>query len=110
MQIRIYYPYYYGVDPMYSIRFPGNVMVSLDRAGTHVLPNLDDPALYHFDFSLLELQQVVEGSFDDMHAIQANQPALAQAMLQENLTQAAGDVLPDLTVAEIRARANQLSI
>ena len=100
----------HGADSMYSIRFPGNVMVTLDRAGTHVLPNLDDPALYHFDFSLLELQQVVEQSFDDMHAIQDDQPALAQAMLQENLAQAAGDALPDLTAAEIRARANQLNI
>jgi hypothetical protein len=99
-----------GANPMYSIRFPGNVMVSLDRAGTHVLPNLDDPALYDFDFSLLELQEVVQRSFVAMGMIGDNQPAEAQAMLQENLAQAAGGALPDLTDAQIRARANQLSI
>jgi hypothetical protein len=99
-----------GANPIYSIRFPGDVMVRLDRAGTHVLPNLDDPTLYHFDFSLLELQQVVEESFVAMGMIGDNQPALAQAMLQKNLTQAAGGALSDLTDAEIRARANQLSI
>jgi hypothetical protein len=96
-----------GANPIYSIRFPGEVMIRLDRAGTHVLPNLDDPALYHFDFSLLELQQVAE----DMGMIGDDQPAQAETMLQESLIQAAaGGALPDLTDAQIRARANQLSI
>ncbi len=45
---------------------------------------------------------MVEQSFDDMRMIEDNQPALAQAMLQENLTQAE-DALP---YAEIRERAN----
>ena len=99
-----------GANPMYSIRFPGNVMVRLDRAGTLFLPNLDDLALYDFDFSLLELQQVVEQSLVAMGMIGDNQPAVVQAMLQENLTQAVGGALPHLSNAQIRARANQLSI
>ncbi len=34
------------MSAMYNFRFPGEVIVSMDRAGT-TLPGLDDPALYN---------------------------------------------------------------
>lgn len=92
--------------PHYNITLDGARMISLNRDGD-LPPNVTDPALYAFSFSLYDLQQIAVSTLRFMAKIDENEKRTVQSQLD--------DVQASLRsqqseAAQVRERANHLCI